>query len=113
MRAGSGQTVFSDVPVAPGSYPASNPHEFAVRSKHRVNTQSFNYGIDASPWNVVGWYRSRLPRGGWHVDSIHPRVPHPGALSIIASRRGEALTIVIEGMSNPTQVTIIKVNSTT
>ncbi|GAC1659764.1 MAG: hypothetical protein NVS9B12_13700 [Vulcanimicrobiaceae bacterium] len=111
VHPGAGQVVFDDVPVTPGSYPATTPHVYAVKAKTRVHSRSFDYDTGASPWNVLAWYRSRLPKAGWRIEGIRPNFPARGAVSIIANKRGEAVTIVIEGAASPSQVTLVKVDS--
>ena len=111
VPAGVGQRVFNDVPVVPGSYPAATPHRFAVKTRARVKSLSFDYDTAASALNLLKWYRARLPAGGWHIQRIQPNFPAPGAVSILANRRGEAVTIVIEGASASSQVSIVKLDS--
>jgi hypothetical protein len=109
---GTGQVVFGDLPVVPGSFPDYGAHRFSLSGSPKVKPQAFNYGTTASPWNVLAWYRMRLPRLGWHIDSIRTNYPAPNDAAIVASRRGEGVTIIVEyGGNGGSRVSLVKLNS--
>ena len=103
--------VFGDVPVAPGSFPDYNPHSFALRGSLAVKPQAFNFASYTDARAMVAWYRRQLPAHGWHVDALHANYPYNGANSLVSSRRGEGVTIVIEPARFGSRVSIIKLNS--
>ena len=111
MPAGRGQFIFGNVPVVPGSYPDTAPHPFAIKGPPRVKASVFDYGSAAAPWNVLGWYRERLPRNGWRIERVRANTPGPGLVAITATRRGEAVTIVIEPAASGTRISISKFDS--
>jgi len=109
---GNGQTVYNDVPVAPGSFPDYAPFEFALRGGKNSKPQAFNYGIKADRRSVLDWYLRRLPQLGWHLRDAKRDYPRKGIDAIIADRRGEALTIVLSSVLNATKVNVVKLVST-
>jgi len=109
---GNGQTVFTDVPIAPGSFPDYAPSAFALRGGQNSKPQAFNYGIKADRQSVVDWYVHRLPQLGWHVQEVKRNYPAKGVDAIIAERRGEAVTIVVSSVLNESKVNIVKLVST-
>ncbi len=111
MPAGGGQTIFGDVPVVPGSYPDFSPNVLGVKSKAHLRPQIFKYGSTAAPWNVLQWYERRLPSRGWHIDGIRQSYPARGSVAVIATRRGEAVTVVVAQSGDRSVVSIVKFNS--
>jgi len=110
---GKGQVVFGDIPVVPGSFPDYGQHRFSLAGNPKVKPQAFNYGSSASPWNVLAWYRYYMPHYGWHIDNIRTNYPAPNDAALLASRRGEAVTVVVEyGGRGGSRVSIVKLNST-
>lgn len=109
---GNGQTVFRDVPVAPGSFPDYTPAEFALRGGANSKPQAFNYAIRADRRSVLEWYQHRLPQLGWHVRETKRDYPRKGIDALIADRRGEAITVVVSSVLNATKVNIVKLVST-
>jgi hypothetical protein len=109
---GNGQTVFNDVPVAPGSFPDYAPSEFALRGGKNSKPEAFNYGIKADRQSVLDWYLRRLPQLGWHLRDTKRDYPRKGIDAIIADRRGEALTVVLSSVLNATKVNVVKLVST-
>ncbi|MGZ3550800.1 MAG: hypothetical protein ACXVAL_01745 [Vulcanimicrobiaceae bacterium] len=112
VPAGTGQVIFNDVPIAPASYPNYEPSHFALRGGPNARPQAFNYGNAAVPNALLVWYAGRLPQLGWHVSQTRRNYPVRGADSVIADRRGEAVTIVIERSASGSKVSIIKLVST-
>jgi len=103
--------VFGDIPVAPGSFPDYQPHSFALRGGTQVRPQAFNFASYTNAGAMVTWYRRQLPAHGWHIDTMHANYPYTGANSLVASRRGEATTVVIEPARFGCRVSIIKLNT--
>ena len=103
--------VFGDVPIAPGSFPDYNPRSFALRGSLAVKPQAFNFASYTNAGAMVAWYRRQLPAHGWHVDALHANYPYTGANSLVSSRRGEGVTVVIEPARFGCRVSIIKLNS--
>lgn len=109
---GNGQTIFGDVPVAPGSFPDYAPSQFALRGGANSKPQAFNYAIKADRRSVVDWYERRLPQLGWRVRETKHDYPRKGIDALIADRRGEAITVVVSSVLNATKVNIVKLVST-
>ncbi|MBV9271719.1 MAG: hypothetical protein JO165_11525 [Candidatus Eremiobacteraeota bacterium] len=109
---GNGQTVFKDVPVAPGSFPDYAPSEFMLKGGANSKPQAFNYGIGADRNSVLDWYLRRLPQLGWHLREARRNYPRKGIDAIIADRPGEAVTIVLSSVLNATKVNVVKLVST-
>jgi len=103
--------VFGDVPVAPGSFPDYNPRSFALRGSLSVKPQAFNFASYTNARAMVAWYRRQMPAHGWHIDALHANYPYTGANSLVSSRRGEAVTIVVEPTRLGCRVSIIKLNT--
>lgn len=109
---GNGQTVYTDVPVAPGSFPDYAPAAFVVKGAPNARPQAFNYGVKADRSSVYRWYMQRLPQLSWHVSQTKRDYPHRGVDAIIADRNGEAVTIMLVALRDGTRVNIVKFVST-
>lgn len=105
---GNGQTVYSDVPVAPGSFPDYAPAAFVLKGAPNARPQAFNYGVKADRPSVYRWYLQRLPQLSWHISQTKRDYPHRGVDAIIADRSGEAVTIVLVALRDGTRVNIVK-----
>jgi hypothetical protein len=112
VAAGPGQTIFADVPVAPGSYPDRTPSPFVLRAGAHAHPQAFNYGDAADAHSIFAWYRRRLPQLGWQVGQVRRNYPTRGADAIVASRKGEAVTIVVTSAPRGSKISVIKLVST-
>jgi hypothetical protein len=112
IPAGAGQTIFTDVPVAPGSYPDRTPSPFVLRAGAHAHPQAFNYGDAADAHSIFAWYRRRLPQLGWQVGQVRRNYPTRGADAIVASRKGEAVTIVVTSAPRGSKISVIKLVST-
>lgn len=108
---GTGTTVFGDVPVTPGIFPDYAPHRFGLRANPNVKPQTFSFATYADAKSVVAWYRAALASRGWHLDQTRVNYPAKGASALVASRSGEAVTVVVEGARDGSRVSIIKLNS--
>ena len=112
VQQGPGQTVFGDLPVTPGSYPDYSPARFALRGNPKVIPQTFNYGTPASPPNVLVWYLKNLRNHGWHIDGVRTNYPGPRDAAVLASRKGESVTVVIEyAPDGGSRVSLVKLNA--
>lgn len=105
---GSGQTVYTDVPVAPGSFPDYAPAAFVVKGAPDARPQAFNYAVKADRSAVYRWYMQRLPQLSWHVSQTKRDYPRRGIDAIIADRTGEAVTIMLVALRGGTRVNIVK-----
>ncbi len=112
VPAGAGQTVFRDVPVAPGSFPDYGPSHFMLRGGAHARPQAFNYGNGADAAAMYAWYERQLPQRGWHIEQRRRNYPTAGADALVASRRGEAVTIVVTKAGAGSKVSVIKLVST-
>ncbi|PZR57320.1 MAG: hypothetical protein DLM50_06280 [Candidatus Meridianibacter frigidus] len=73
--------------------------------------QAFNYGNRADAKSMLVWYRGHLPHYGWHVQQERINYPGPGDRSIIGTRSGQAVTIVIDTTRYGCRVSVIKLNA--
>ena len=108
---GDGNTVFADLPVAPGGFPDYAPHAFGLQGNPRVKPQAFNFGSYADATSMLQWYRVHLKRHGWRIDQTKSNYPGPGMNAVIASRSGEAVTVIVQRSRLGCRVSLIKLNS--
>ncbi len=111
VPAGSGSTVFGNVPVAPGSFPDYSKRSFAIRGNPRIRPQAIDFGNPADAPAVLRWYRAHLAQRGWRVTQQRANYPGRGNNALIAVRTGAALTIVVQTLRTGARVTLIKLNS--
>jgi hypothetical protein len=105
---GNGQTVFKDVPVAPGGFPDYTPAAFVIKGGPNARPQAFNYAVRSDRPSVYRWYVGRLPQLSWHIQQLKRDYPRRGVDAIIADRAGEAVTIMLLTVRNGTRVNIVK-----
>lgn len=103
--------VFGDVPIAPGSFPDYKPRSFGLRAGSDVRPQAFNFASYADSKSMLAWYRRQLAQHGWHIESLKPNYPYPGANALVGSRKGEAATVVVEPAKFGCRVSLIKLNT--
>lgn len=111
VPAGAGSTVFKDVPVAPGAFPDYGRRAFGIKGNPRVQPQAFNFASYSDGPAMLQWYRAHLPHRGWHIDQSKANYPGPGYHALIASRSGEAVTVIVQNSRGGCRVSIIKLNS--
>ena len=100
--------VFGNVPISPHSFPDYTPNQFALKGGLNVTPQAFKFGTHDGSSSVLQWYVQHLPHDGWHIDQRRANYPINGADTITATRKGEALTVIVQPVRGGSSVSLIK-----
>ncbi|MBV8245991.1 MAG: hypothetical protein JOZ38_08735 [Candidatus Eremiobacteraeota bacterium] len=108
FAAPAGNTVFGDVPVAPHAFPDYSPNQFALKGGLNVTPQAFKFGTHDGSDVVLAWYMQHLASFGWRIEERRANYPVNGADAVIATRKGEGLTVIVSPVQGGTSVSLIK-----